>query len=463
MQYFYDNQIRRFLQQFIRYFSGFQVEYGKDANGNPIYLTVPVRYADNNRVGASILRNNSENTVTNVPMMVVYIDNLKYHRPHIQSPSYTEQKNIRQRSTDPLTGEIKTYQQNAVTVERMMPVPYRMDLKLDIYTSNIEQKLQLWEQIAIMFNPSLEIQSTENYLDWTSLSWIMLTDTNFSSRTIPIGTEDPIDVATFTFEIPVYITPPALVKKLNAVTSIVATMYDSSGNLAQAITDTANQLGSRQWFTPSGYNAIVANGQVILSQNTLYGTNTPLGVPVPVNEPIPWRSVINYIGEISNGISMMAFVDENNGNTVVGTISYDPTNDSVLLFNVDPATIPSNSLVAVDRIVDPLIAGPGVGLPIATAGQRYLIINNNIGNASNDPSNIPVAWANTDNTVTFAYANDIVEYDGNNWNISFDSQATTTEEYVTNIYTNIQYKWVDNLWQKSWEGLYAEGYWLLII
>ena len=35
MQYFYDSQIRKFILQFIRYFSGFQVEYGKDANGNP--------------------------------------------------------------------------------------------------------------------------------------------------------------------------------------------------------------------------------------------------------------------------------------------------------------------------------------------------------------------------------------------------------------------------------------------
>lgn len=463
MKYFYDNQIRRFLQQFIRYFSGYQVEYGKDANGNPIYLTVPVRYADNNRVGASILKNNSENSVTNVPMMVVYIDNLKYHRSHIQSPSYSEQKNIRQRTVDPLSGEVKTYQQNAVTVERMMPVPYRMDLKLDIYTSNIEQKLQLWEQIAVMFNPSMEIQSTENYIDWTSLSWILLTDTNFSSRTIPIGTEEPIDVATMSFEIPVYITPPAKIKKLNAVTSIVASMFDTNGNLAQAITDQVDQIGTRQWFTPSGYNAIVANGRIILSKNTLYGTNSPLAVPVPVNDPIPWRGVINYIGEISNGISMMAFVDENNGNTVIGTIAYDPTDENVLLFNVDTSTIPTNSLVAVSKIIDPLVVGPGVGLPAAATGQRYLIINSNLGNPDNAAGNIPVAWTNTDGTVTSANANDIVQYDGNNWVVMFDSQATTTEEYVTNINTGIQYKWVEGLWQKSWEGIYNEGYWLLII
>ena len=92
-----------------------------------------------------------------------------------------------------------------------------------------------------------------------------------------------------------------------------------------------------------------------------------------------------------------------------------------------------------------------------------MIINSNLGNPDNAAGNIPIAWKNTNNTVTSANANDIVQYDGNNWVVMFDSQATTTEEYVTNINTGIQYKWVEGLWQKSWEGIYTEGYWLLII
>jgi hypothetical protein len=464
-QYFYDAQIRRFILQFIRYFADYQVEYGKDANGNPIYLTVPVRYADNNRSVSAILKGNSENAVQNVPMMVVYIENLKYHRQHIQDPTFVEKINIRERAIDPLTGEIKTYQKNALTIERLMPVPYRLDLKLDIYTSNIEQKLQLFEQIAVMFNPSLEIQSTDNYLDWTSLSWIMLTDVNFSSKTIPQGVDETIDVATLTFEIPVYITAPAKVKKLDAVTAVVANIYDSNGNLslAQSILDQYLVPGQRQWFTPSGYNTIVAGGQVVLSQNTLAGTNTATGVPVPANAPIPWRGVINYIGEITNGVSQMAFVNDVNGNTVIGTISYDPTDDSVLLFNVDPATKPSNTLAQVSHIIDPQTAGPGINLPAPAAGQRYLLINNPISSTTNAPTNGPSAWANTDGTVTVANANDIVEYDGANWNVVFNSQLVVDEEYVTNLYTNVQYKWSNGIWQKSWEGLYKEGYWLLII
>ena len=462
-QYFYDAQIRRFILQFIRYFADYQVEFGKDANGNPIYLTVPIRYADTNRAASSILKGNSENTLQNVPMMVVYIDKLNYHRQHIQDPTFIEKRSIRERATDPLTGELKTYQKNALTIERIMPVPYKLDLKLDIYTSNIEQKLQLLEQIAVLFNPSLEIQSTENYLDWTSLSWIMLTDVNFSSRTIPVGTDDPIDIATLSFEIPIYITAPAKVKKLNAVTSVVANIYDANGNLAESILDQYLVAGQRQWYTPSGYNAIVANGEVVLSQQPKASTNNNIDVPQPINGPITWRGVINYIGELSNGISQMAFVSETTGNTTIGTISYHPTDDSILLFNVDPATIPSNTLTAISHIIDPMKAGPGVNLPAAANGQRYLLINNPIGNIANAPGNNPSAWRNADSSVTLANPNDIIQYDGSRWNVVFDSANTYSEEYVTNLFSNVQYKWLDGMWQKSWEGLYKEGYWLLII
>lgn len=463
MQYFYSAQIRRFIIQTIRYLSQFQVEFDRDQNGNAIYLTVPVRYADTNRAVASIINNNSENTMANLPMMVCYIDSLKYDRDRIQDPSFVEKRRFRELDSDPISNEPKTYQRNAFTVERIMPVPYKLSLKLDICTTSTDQKLQLIEQISVWFNPSREIQNSDTYLDWTSLTTINLVDLNFSSRSIPIGTEEPLDVATFTFEIPIWITPPAKIKKLNAVQGIVASIFDANGNLAQAIEDQYQLLGKRQWFTPSGYNTIVANGQIILSQHVKHGTKHNLDMPEPSNAPISWRSIINYMGELSNGISQIAFVNETTENAVIGTISYHPTDDSILLFDTDPSTTPTNSLPAVTNIIDPLRAGPGAGLPAAAIGQRYLIINNSIGNVNNSSDNNPSAWRNADNSPIFANANDIIEYNGANWNVIFDSNSSNSVEYVTNIYSGIQYKWLNKKWQKSWEGLYLEGQWLLII
>ena len=47
-QFFYDAQIRRFLLQFTRIFSGFQIEYGNETDGvnKATLLRVPVRYGD---------------------------------------------------------------------------------------------------------------------------------------------------------------------------------------------------------------------------------------------------------------------------------------------------------------------------------------------------------------------------------------------------------------------------------
>ena len=55
-----------------------------------------------------------------------------------------------------------------------MPTPYTLSMKADIWTSNTDQKLQLLEQILVLFNPALEIQTTDNYIDWTSLSVVYL-------------------------------------------------------------------------------------------------------------------------------------------------------------------------------------------------------------------------------------------------------------------------------------------------
>ena len=196
VQFFYDNQIRRFLLQFTRLVSNFQVQFGaKDPNTNVLALqTVPVYYGDSSRQAATILKNNSENSMASVPAMAFYISGLTYDRGRIQEPNFISTIHLRERMYDPVTGMQNHLQGDTYTVERLMPVPYLLTIKLDIWTSNTKQKLQLIEQLQVLFNPALEIQSTDNYIDWTSLSVVFLDAINWSSRTVPIGTENPIDV-----------------------------------------------------------------------------------------------------------------------------------------------------------------------------------------------------------------------------------------------------------------------------
>jgi hypothetical protein len=449
------------MGQFIRIFDEMYVEFGKDNNGNSILKRVPVRYADTNRQVSSILKNNSENSVLNVPMMVCYIKEVNYDRTRMQEPKYVDNKSLRTRATDPLTGNVNTQQGQNFTLKRLMPAPYRLTVVMELWTSNFDQKAQLWEQITTMFNPDMEIQGNQNYFDWTSLSYVLLTATNWTTRDIPVGADDPIDVATLTFEMPIWFSTPAKIQKLGIVQSIVSNIYDANGNPSNALIEATNNLGNRQYFTPTGYQVVVNQGNVKLLPRggpEIYANS--YSIPTTTANAIPWAPVINLFGNIANNYSMMYLTDSRTDRLITGTVAYDPNNVNNLFFNVDNATIPSNILPSINAIIDPRLNAPSVGLPAAANNQRYLIVNP-LGNAT--VGNGSSAWQNANTSITQALPNDIIQYVGNAWTISYRPNATSNASYVTNTFTNIQYSWDGNQWVKSWEGVYQEGLWSIVI
>jgi len=457
-QFFYDAQIRRFLLQFTRIFSNFQVEYGRADSGDAALIRVPVRYGDWSRLGQTVSQDNSASNMPSAPIMTFYITGLNYDRPRMQDPYFVSKMQVRQRYYDTDTGAYETTQGNAFTVERLMPVPYRMTINLDIWTSNTNQKWQLIEQIAPLFNPALEIQNTDNYLDWTSLSVVELEDANYSSRTIPVGTENPIDILTMRFGIPIWISSPARVKKLGVVEKIIASVFDAQGDANEAVLNSDLLLGTRQKFTPWMYQVLLLGNRLqILKQSAVVNEpNSSVEPPDSPNSSVLWPAVIGSYGEFRPGISQIRLNspwDENLD--IIGTVSYDPTDERYLLFDVDTDTVPQNTLAPVDAVIDPLLSGPGTGLPAATVGQRYLLLNA-IGSGANAiPS---TAWGNL-----VARANDIVEFDGDQWSVSFVSAEGINTQYVTNITTGLQYLWTGEQWVKSYEGLYPAGDWSIVL
>jgi hypothetical protein len=455
-QFFYDAQIERFLAQFIRIVSGFQVEFG-----NNTLQRVPVYWGDSSRQVQSIISQNSGGSIMPaVPAMTVYISGISYDRARVQEPNYIGKMHIRQKYYNEETQEFENRQGNAFTIERTMPVPYTIELKLDIWTSNTKQKLQLFEQIVGLFNPALEIQSTDNYIDWTSLSVIYLDSTNWSSRSVPIGTENPIDVMTLTFSLPVWVSAPAKVKKLGVIQKIIASIYDSDGNLADDILNDTNII-SRQYFTPMGYGILLIGNQLTLLKSSEVTTSRDptLLIPTKIGTKDSWSSLVNVYGQLKNGTSQIRLLQEDEASEVVGTVSYHPTDDSILIFNADIDTYPTNTLTAISAIIDPY-KNTNTSITQPAAGTRYLILND-IGDFNNASG--ADAWQGSDGRDLVAHANDIIEYNGTHWSISFDSQSTSTLQYVSNLTTGTQYKWNNNQWVKSWEGEYKEGLWTLVL
>ena len=468
--YFYDNQIRRFLLQFARIFSNFDVEYGANeagqgpGSGVDTLIRVPVRYGDASRQAQTILQNNSANDMPSTPMMSFYITDLKYDRPRIQEPYFVNNIAVRQRTYDSATDTYETTQGNAFTIERAMPVPYELTINLDIWTSNTNQKFQLLEQILTLFNPSLEIQSTDNYIDWTSLTVLYLKDSRWSNRTVPVNSDTSIDIATLTFTLPMWITPPAKVKKLGVVERIIASVYDAQGDLTNALTNSDLLLGTRQRFTPYAYQVLLIDNklQALRQQQVVDESNVSLTPPNSPPSNLLWHNVVNLYGTLRPGISYVT-LEQPDGTEVMGTVAYDPTDDRFLLFTINSGTVPPNTLAPITAVIDPLGSAPGLGLPAATAGQRYLFTQAT-GSFDNPDLDNPEAWLGTDGQPLVAHANDIVEYDGARWRISFDSTSSPDNiQYVTNLTTELQYRWTGSAWVKSYQGIYPGGAWSLVL
>jgi hypothetical protein len=193
--------------------------------------------------------------------------------------------------------------------------------------------------------------------------------------------------------------------------------------------------------------------------------NDSLDVPVPVGDPQAWPDVLEKYGTIQPGITQIRLTVDasdvgDNDAEIIGTVAVHPMDSNILLFTVDPDTIPANTLDVITAVINPLQVAPGLTLPAAALGQRYLLLDD-VGNSTDNE--IATAWAGTGGEELIAKANDIVEWDGLKWVVAFDAAATTTIEYTTNLVTSLQYKWKEGNWVKAWEGVYDPLQWRIVL
>ena len=463
MLHFYEGQVRKFLTQFIRILSNFSVETGKAKDGQVNLRAVPVVYGDPTRQVANIIRNNSENAMNYAPKIACYVRELNYDRDRMQNPYHVEKQHLRERDVDS-DGNYTNQLGAGYTVEKVMPSPFRLEVTADIFSSNTDQKLQILEQILYLFNPDFEIQKTDNYIDWTSLSYVELTGITFSSRTIPVGADSEIDVASMTFSMPIWLSPPVKVKKLGVVQKIIMSIYDDDGGIAKGLID--GELASRSFITPNNFGLLVSGGQLRLLGTT--GTNVKSGgdgfhtgardpgLADPFEEfgpPLNWKIVLDQYGKVINGTSQIR-LDQPNGNQIIGTIATTTLDDTILLYTIDDDTIPSNTLTAVKKIINPATFDPGS----PANGDRYLVIN--------DVGDSTASFQSSTWGTLVARVGDIIEYNSSTgkWNIAFDaSDPDSTQHYVTNLNTGIQYKFNGTEWVKSYEGVYKQGTWSIVL
>lgn len=196
--YFYNKQIERWLIQFANIFTGFQVKVGLGKDEH--LITTPVMYGSIDKVVASIYSGNTQNKPIRLPMISMNMTGIALAQDMYKGVGQEERFSFLP-SGGMLPDDVRV-------ARRYMPIPYLLTVELYVYSSNQHQQLQLLEQIMMMFDPTMIIQTTDNKFDWTKLSSVELKSVELQ-ETVPAGGEERTLVTRFTFEFPIWISPPA--------------------------------------------------------------------------------------------------------------------------------------------------------------------------------------------------------------------------------------------------------------
>lgn len=434
----------------MRILGGFSVKTGKGRNGAESFIQVPVRYGDINRMAAHILKNQSENMINTVPFISCYVTDLTISAERRMNPTHVDKVKVYEKKFDPTAGEyVDGEVGNTYTIERYMPVPYDLTVQVDIWTSNTDQKLQLLEQMLVLFNPSINLKVNDNPFDWSNLTYTELVNTVWSVRQVPQGTDDIIDVSAMNFTIPILINPPAKLKRQTLIHSILTEIRKlKEGDSLDWVP--SDPIPNKEWVVVTFENLKL---QVKIEGDRAVLLNSTGGITDQNGDPLSWSTILKPYGELRLGISNLRLRRGSDpsdpSQDIIAVIDdLDPVQLNIANVSVDSTTLPNATASAVNAIINPTKSAPGKNLPSAVTGQRYLVLED-VPNTS--------AWG-----LTGAVANDIIQYNGSSWIVSFSS-ISNSNAVVVNATTGLYYEWREGQWISAVEGTYQNGWWRLYL
>lgn len=468
LNYWYDGQLRRYWMQFVRIFQSFSYESGVGADGTKTLKSIPAKLASKNRQIGHILRNGSENTVLSTPQITCEMIGMVQSSERRQNPNHVRTVNVWERAIDPATNTYTGDLGQTYSVETYMGVPYDIVMRMDLWTSNELQKHQIMEQILMLFNPSIDLQTGNNPIDWSSLTIVEIQDITWTNREMPVGTEDDIEVSSITFKMPIWINPPAKVKRQNIIHQIITNigvMNDEDTykeGQSGGYNFSSKDMHTRVITTPGNHQARVeairdpdGNLQFMATLLSEEGHETDLEGNI-----YSWSDLLKQYGQMRPGVSQFRLKTtedmDDHESDIVGIFGLHPTLANQLWWQPDGETLPLNTLQTIGGIVDPnsghrpkLNPDDTYPLPVAEEGQRYLL--------GSDLEPVE-EWTNLTASV-----NDIIEFKNGKWVVSFDASAVTTKAVVLNGRSGKQLRWTGEMWVDAISGDYRPGYWRIFL
>lgn len=454
VKYWYYGQISNIMKHLLRAFGGFQVMKKSSDEGNPLLQNVPCTWAINDASVITYLTKNSQNTAITFPKMILVLDDVDYDKQRRTGPAFeADDVQVTERDFDPTINNYTSKQGNSYDTKRYNPTPIKLSFRLIIATTMMTQKLQLLEQIVPLFDNGLEFINSNNPLAWTNISATHLNRIKFTSKNYTGKIDDNVDMCELFFELPQWLTLPAEIHAYGNIETINTEIYDN----------VISEVDSMYGFSKAALTTMTRTPENIAIECS---NNDTLKIVSDNKKVSNWYELFNLY-KISQKqynfvkISLLPLqgIVENRGK-IVGSVSIDENDNTILHYDIDPATIPSTNIPNVNGFINPHEDFPGNGLPPVQVGQRYLILE--------DISATSSAWGEIQNFVEKS-ANSIIEYQSDNkWHIVtipanceeelFVRDATNSDTIKILYYYDKYYKnWVDII-----DGMYRPGYWTLI-
>ena len=245
-KFYYDEQIKGYLLQFNAIFQDMHVSVGKNDLNEHRLIPVPIVIGSMDRVAAAAATGHTQNKHIRLPMMSSNIAMYELARDRF--------KGVAMESRDVFVPIGGTIEDDALVVKQRQAIPYRLTVDLMVYTSNKDQQFQVMEQIMMLFDPSLQIQTSDAHLDPTRITTVELTNVSPEDN-FPPGTESRNSMVTFTFTVDAYISIPGVIKR-EVVKRIIARVSAMNGGDIGTI----HSSGSGNADIPAAYDQMDVEG-----------------------------------------------------------------------------------------------------------------------------------------------------------------------------------------------------------
>lgn len=442
--YWYNGQIRTMILHTQRLFSNFYISNGKKENGEEDLVRVPCVFMSTDKSTVNLINNNTDTVIESAPKMVLTISELKLNNNLISGAPYYEMvTDVTEKKFNESTGNYEHDIGNSYSIYRLNPLPIGITFKLYILTTMQTHKFQLFEQIRMLFSPTAELQTSENPLDWTRVTALVLTGVNYSSRGTTGLDSTQLDSMDLTFELNTNLDAPALIKHNNLVESIITELGE--GNFVEDTLSWGEGDSIRTVHTPSNNFITIQNNNEIILQ--------------PTEKIKNWYQLLKQYGIKYNSRKNNVFVhclityDIDKKKSIYGSILINDNDPTKAIWNLNEELLPSENLKPIDAIID-----PHNFTPENKESVRYLL-DESIGN---DTKLWGTLKDKNGNILPLIEENCIIEYINGFWTLVLNPKEQPAIYYVRDL-SDAKYLYSYNedynIWYDVINKKYRAGMW----